>query len=608
MTDASPQRLGTGGLSAMLDGPDLTHIRLGGVEIVRRILITVRDTNWDTLRPEVLRSSLSADAEHFELSLEGRHAAGEIDFRWRASIKGDATGRLLYELDGHAVSAFSYSRIGLCVLHPVWTCARARYRASAADSAQSGVLGGDIMPQVVTDGVATALFPPCDALELMPAGGGRIAFRFTGDQFEMEDQRNWTDDSFKTYCTPAILGAPHVAGEGKRFRQSVEVRAAGVGVEVRESEGPVTVSIGAPVPRSVPTLGLARGSALDVPDEWACAALRRLGLAHVRADLELETQAVEVQLARAVETCARIGGALELALHLEPADDELLVRLVAALGTADVALARVLAFHREARSEHPTETSSPELVHLVRRRLGHLSPVGGGTNMDFAELNRTRPDPAAGDVIAWAANAQVHASDDISVMETLTGQAATVASARSFCGECTLAVGPITLRPRFNPAATGPALVHDPGALPAHLDPRQRTRFCAAWTAGSIAELAAAGADSLTYFELVGPAGVMHEQTLFPAYHVFHAVAPLSGTQLLHHEISARGSVAVLATADRVMLSNLTATRQRVAIQGLPWPTARERPLDAERGGQIDPSAPTVDLEPYGVTLLEPAD
>jgi hypothetical protein len=608
MTNASSQRLSAGGLTATLDGPDLTHIRLGGVEIVRRILLTVRDTNWDTLQPQVVRSSLTADAEHFQLELEGQHVGGQIDFRWQVSIRGDATGTLRYALDGVAASEFSYNRIGLCVLHPVWTCAGAAYRASEARRSHSGVLGADITPQVVTDGIAHALTPPCDALELMPAGGGTISFGFTGDLFEMEDQRNWTDDSFKTYCTPARLGVPFAAAEGQRIRQAVAVRAAGFDIEVREPDGPITVSLGAPVPRSVPPLGLAMSGDLSVPTEAEGASLRRLGIAHVRADIELGTRTLDDQLSRAVEACARVGAALELALHLEPADEALLARLEAGLRSANVPLARVLAFHREARSEHPSETSSRELVQLADRRLGHLAPVGGGTNMDFAELHRTHPDPAAGAILAWAANAQVHASDDISVMETLAGQAATVASARSFCGGCKFAVGPITLRPRFNPAATGPALAQDSAALPAHVDPRQGTQFCAAWTAGSIAELAAAGADSLTYFELVGMAGLMHHaDALFPVYHVFHALASLCDRPLLKCVTSARGKVAVLATAERIVLSNLTPIRQSVLIESLPWPAACERPSDAERGGQIDPSAPTVDLEPYGVTLLEPA-
>lgn len=617
--------LAAGRLTATLDEPDLTHIRLEGVEIVRRVLITVRDTNWDTLEPEILSSSVSEREDGFEVELEGQHIAGEIHFRWHARIRGDGTGRVTYELDGVAVSDFSYSRVGLCVLHPVATCADAAYHASAAGTSHSGVLSGDITPQVVTNCVPIALFPACDTLELAPAGGGRISFAFSGDLFEMEDQRNWTDDSFKTYCTPASLGVPHVATKGKRFRQTVHVRAAGFGIRARDPDEPVTLSIGAPMGKCVPRLGLAMGADLDMPTDAEASALRRLGLAHIRADVKVQADSMDSSIARAVDTCARVGAALELALHLEPVDHLLLERVESVLRTERTPVARIMAFHREARSESPTETSSAALVQLVRRRLGRIAPVGGGTRMDFAELNRTRPDAVATETVAWAMNAQVHASDDVSVMETLRGQAATVATARSFCPECKFAVGPIRLRPRFNPAATGPPLARDPDALPAHVDPRQGTQFCAAWTAGSVAGLAFAGVDSLTYFELVGMAGVMAGEpdilhpafpstanSLFPVYHVLQALTPLCGRQLLECTITPDGNVDALATAERIVLSNLSPTGQRLLIEGLPWPTARvrrpERPQEPSDREVLISDHSVIDLKPYAVVVLEPGD
>ncbi len=603
---AAPSLLRAGALTATLDGSDLTHVRLGATEVVRRILITVRDINWDTLQPEVLSSSMTSDADSFEIALEGRHTAGEIDFRWTASIRADTSGRIAFALEGRAASEFTYNRIGLCVLHPVATCAGAAYRCSSSSGSHSGVLSAGITPQVSRDGIPIALFPECDALELKPATGGQLNFVFAGDLFEMEDQRNWTDDSFKTYCTPASFGGPHRASRDQVFRQSVDVEAGGFDIAVREPDGAVTLEVGSSSSRSMPPLGLAMGSALRVPTEDEARELRRLGLGHVRADVELGAGSLDEHLQRAITTCERIDVPLELALHLESTDESLLANVDAALRTAEVPVARVLAFHRLARAETSTETSAPDLVIMVRRSLGHLAPVGGGTNMDFAELNRTHPDPAAMDMVAWSMNAQVHASDDVSVMETLRGQVATLETARSFSDQRPFALGPITLKARFNPAATGPPVAVDPDGLPAHVDPRQATPFCAAWLAGSVAGLAYGGAASLTYFELVGMAGVMFgtEQSahpefprpagpLFPAYHVLEALAPLRGQALLGCRVSPGDSVAALATEGRVVVANLTPLAQPAAIRGLPWSTGSEMT--------------DVTLEPYEVRVLEPA-
>src|SRR6185437_7868534 len=50
---------------------------------------------------------------------------------------------------------------------------------------------------------------------------------FQGEVFEMEDQRNWSDASFKTYCRPLSLPIPYRLNAGEIRRQEIHVRIAG---------------------------------------------------------------------------------------------------------------------------------------------------------------------------------------------------------------------------------------------------------------------------------------------------------------------------------------------------------------------------------------------
>ena len=59
-------------------------------------------------------------------------------------------------------------------------------------------------------------------------------------------------------------------------------------------------------------------------------------------------------------------------------------------------------------------------------------------------------------MVSYTLNPQVHAFDNASMTETLAAQPETVRSARAIVGDRPLVVGPITLRPPFNPNATGP--------------------------------------------------------------------------------------------------------------------------------------------------------
>ena len=60
---------------------------------------------------------------------------------------------------------------------------------------------------------------------------GRFAdLHFDGDVFETEDQRNWSDGSFKTFCTPLRLPFPVEVAAGTKIEQHVRLQLRG-GVE-----------------------------------------------------------------------------------------------------------------------------------------------------------------------------------------------------------------------------------------------------------------------------------------------------------------------------------------------------------------------------------------
>ena len=53
---------------------------------------------------------------------------------------------------------------------------------------------------------------------------GQLLLSFDGDSFELEDQRNWGDASFKTYCTPLRKGFPRAVRRGTLIAHRVKVR------------------------------------------------------------------------------------------------------------------------------------------------------------------------------------------------------------------------------------------------------------------------------------------------------------------------------------------------------------------------------------------------
>jgi hypothetical protein len=229
------------------------------------------------------------------------------------------------------------------------------------------------------------------------------------------------------------------------------------------------------------------------------------------------------------------------------------------------------------------------------------------------------------DFVTYSVNPQVHAFDLVSLVENMTAQPATVASARAFCGDRPIVISPITLRPRFNADASGPEAPPAPGQLPDAVDARQPTGFAAAWTLGSLSNLAQAGVSSLTYYETTGWRGIMETAQgaalpgkfpsqpgmLFPLYHLFAAFASCADGKILPVTLSDPHDVAALSiqVGDQqcTIVGNLRDGNQRIAVHGLRKPITLHTLGDPTGSIQFDEvqSPLWVELAPYALVQLE---
>ena len=247
-------------------------------------------------------------------------------------------------------------------------------------------------------------------------------------------------------------------------------------------------------------------------------------------------------------------------------------------------------------------TTTPTLVREAGAQLATRLPdvaLIGGTNINFCDINRDRPDLRSLDGVAYSINGQVHAFDERSLVETLEGQRDTVVSARAVFGEMPVVVSPITLRPRFNPdAVEGEQPERHGDELPWEVDPRQPSLFCGAWTLGSVKALAEAGVASLSYFETAGWRGLFERDggcalpalfastpgQVFPVYGTFAALRECVGGELVEVQSSdPLGLVGLAVRRDgalRMIAANLSHRAQRI---------------------RVEPVGVEIELEPYGV-------
>ena len=582
---AETRLLQAGPLSAELDAGNLRYIRYGGHEAIRAISYVVRDQFWGTFNPEIAALTVEESDERFTVSYQATCSDGAQSFRYRARITGSADGSLRFEGSGTPETDFLTNRTGFVVLHGVEGIAGHPVEVEHVDGRRVET----VFPEVIDPKQ-----PIMDirALTHQVAPGLKAVCTMLGDSFEMEDQRNWTDASYKTYVRPLGLPHPYTLPKGETVEQAVELRFEG---ELAPASGvggggaAVSVALGA-AEGALPSIGMAlepqQAKVMGEHDE----ALSRLTPAFLSCHFDARSDGAE-----AMGAFAAAGRQLGVPLALEavvPGEDpgsEL--RALAALAeTAGADFASVAVSPAEDLSFVMPGTLFPDdspfrRLYAAAREAFPGKAVGGGTFVYFTELNRKPPPADALDFVCHGTCAIVHAADDRSVTETVEALPYILVSGRALYGDTRYRLGPASIGSR--PAPFGGPTSPNPRSGRVAMcrnDPRQRSLLGAAWHLGTVARLAAGGLDELILGAPLGEFGLVHHAMdypqpwfddnggVYPVYHVMRQLYAASGAPRRATTVSAPREVQALAYEQgglRLWLANLMGEPREVTLKGL---------------------------------------
>ncbi len=571
-----PRILQAGPLTVEFDAGNLRHIRYHGYEMIRAVSFVVRDRNWGTYAPQISQLDFHEEPEAFHVSYEAIIREEEPEFRFSAAITGKSDGSLSFCGKGKALSDFLTNRTGFVVLHPIegvaGTACRIEHVDGTTENARFPLLIDPVQPMTALRAITHQFLP-----------GLSVTCRMEGDTFEMEDQRNWTDASYKTYVRPLALPWPYVIAKGAPIDQTVSLKVSGAVGEIEPIDKRLLLTIGVPLPGSaMPLLGLgldpkhldatARNSdALRqaAPSHLVCYYDPRLG--HDRDDLE---------------RMAAIGQALGAEIWLEfviPSIDHFeedlqeLGRAVTALDNPFAAVMVSPAPDLKCTLPGSAWLPCPPLDDCYRaaRAAFPNARLGGGMFSFFTELNRKRPPVGLLDFVTFTTVAIFHAGDDCSATEGLESLPYLAKSVVALTDGKPYHVGPSAIGLRMNPYGEAPmANPRNIRQAMNGMDPRQRGLFAAAWSVGFVAHFAKGGAAALTLGETVGEFGIAYAKAayqqpwfdenggLYPVYHVIKGLAALHGRPLIDLTISKPREIQAIAVErDRdieIWLANLT--------------------------------------------------
>ena len=324
---AEPIPLQAGPVTMVFDAENvfLRYIRVGSHEVLRGINAPIRNQNWATIAPEVSNLRVMNDGDNFKVTFDVVCQQADIDFRWKGTISGSDKGVIEFAFDGEAHSTFKRNRMGFCVLHGP-SAAGQPWLLETPDGKKSK----GRFPKFIS---AHQPAKNLRAINHEVAHGIHARVAFEGEVFEMEDQRNWTDASFKTYCTPLEIPYPVDVPKGTKISQKIRISldgeptalAAGVsGVRVnnRRPEASAYGSLAETVltlgddESALPLLGVQVSGEVENLTDEQLKRLKTLHLDHLRVDLALSEESFVNDLRRATGQAEELGVSLQVGLSL----------------------------------------------------------------------------------------------------------------------------------------------------------------------------------------------------------------------------------------------------------------------------------------------------
>ena len=479
------------------------NIRYKNVQIIDLLYTAIRPWDWSTLDPDQHSEDVKVIGDICVITIKDLFA-GALDARTEITISKDNKFTVAYELRG--LAEYSVNRWGVC-----FCLNSADWMGSTVKSQGNQYqLPVAISPQRVVDGVTQGLFPASNEMLFEAPDQRFIKVTSTGKVLEAEDQRNWTDNTYKIYSGSLSEPRPFVTSAGSLWQQSVTFEISPPGKQVPDGSKIVVKEID-----SLPSIGLQFNTDPLLPLDALSTALFLLDIDHIRINEEFLT-------AQKINTVSTNGLIVEAALLSSHSGDKL-HREIEHLNKQIPAGSRIL-IQREGRE-------IVELGDLPKNQ--SLSSFVPGTDAYLVDLHRNSYE--FGESISYSMVPTVHSTDTETIFKTLYTQRESIQFAQEFLAQQVL-VSPITFSTRGNPE-TGHAREQRINFANPEMALRIRTIEGAAWTLGSIFALASASAFSGTWHELFGEFGIIYpDGDAIKFTPTFHALSALGAHHT--HEIT----------------------------------------------------------------------
>lgn len=464
----------TGGLNVSYEAGCLRYIKYGGWEVVRMIFPTLRDEIWKTIPYSISDEVIDERDNGFTISYRAHFDSDPILYDAEFTITGSGDGTIHFEMKGKAGNTFLSKRTGLCVHHPIDSCAGKSVEiikpAGVTERSEFPVYIAPHNPFTDIEGMRWKLSNDLNA-ELL----------FEGELFETEDQRNWSDDSYKTYSGPQYKVSMIHMKKGDTMYQKVTLKISGQQklplpeIQLKNTRG------------DMPAIGYRYLHGAKMSFDPLYEKLKSIPHDHLSVEILLTDTLRDSLLNDAALLAERAGMKLRLSIFFHSGSADEINWVKDALKKYKNQAASVLILTE--KNDIPAIDFFTKTYQVLKNDYPGI-PVGYGTSSWFASLNRNYPVDIACDFVSFVLSPQVHQTDHRSILENLLSQYSILETIRKNIGNVPVHISIIFSRVE---------------------DTRLHSAFAAWWTLNTIADLA--GAEVLSLYDLSGDRGVLGKTT-----------------------------------------------------------------------------------------------
>ncbi len=488
----------------------LRNIKLNNLEILKMVSFLVRDKNWNNYNPKVLNSEeyKTKNDINFIFDLQYSDKLQKLIVKNKYII---SESKLTFLSEGLFESDFWTNRIGFNLLLPL-----------------KDVIGKDVVITKESKKIK-AKFPVAISPDQPFFKFNKIEYNFNkhydviidfkGIDFEMEDQRNWGDASYKIYSGSLLDPFPYKINKGKKFYQEINIYFDKKNTNIKNLDKKIyKISEHSSLKFKMPKIGIK----IKKFDEINLVKNLNFNFFYFIKDFENNKEnKIEQNFKKHIYLVALIDHNKDV--------KSVIAQIYEYINNNKIFLNKLLICPKIYLNSFQPAGEWPNVPNLSKyymeaKKFFPDKLIVGGMVTNFTELNRKRPEGEF-DVINFSLTPIVHDASDIGVMDTPEDVSYILKTLESFSNNKPIHVGPITIGMHHNPYGEKLANNSENQRLEmAEFDPRHDSLLGISWSVAILSQLIGENTKYLTFDSILGHHGILAENNMKRPLYFFNEI------------------------------------------------------------------------------------